>query len=438
MSTSSTSSSSEEEFQEYNAAVFFSWHVASNGSFSFQFQTIVVNHPKTTRTTTPTTKIIHHHKTIRRRTNSRSGFAGVYNAVAGDGGGDNGGDIIDPSSGLADSSASTVVDSTPPATSADSCFDESLVDIGIEPEKIASYKQHSEAEVDDNQHDDNHSYNSTEQHQQQPYFASPSKTLASLQQQKERITQKRKERKQYLLSRRSAFEYGGILFTGSLLTGAALQQNRNSIQETTKKSTRPSLLPEPVLKKSNQQSPPPKSVPPPSSKNGPAKPSPSPTTTTAKPTSTTTTTTSTTTTKKIISPEVGRLEPVNLTQVALETNINVTLDCKAGCISVDSKNFTKIQRPKLPSWYPSFLAPPSPKIVKDFSNSELLVAATIAGATTEMGRTALLYPLQTIKTRVQVQQHNFTRRPPPLSEQFVTLVSNVKEKFLGRESICWY
>jgi hypothetical protein len=67
--------------------------------------------------------------------------------------------------------------------------------------------------------------------------------------------------------------------------------------------------------------------------------------------------------------------------------------------------------------------------VKDFSNSELLVAATVAGATTEMGRTSLLYPLQTIKTRVQVQQHNFTRRPPPLSEQVTTLVSNVKDKF---------
>ncbi|KAL3918786.1 MAG: hypothetical protein SGARI_007369, partial [Bacillariaceae sp.] len=103
--------------------------------------------------------------------------------------------------------------------------------------------------------------------------------------------------------------------------------------------------------------------------------------------------------------------------------------CDQGCISVDATNFTKVQRAKQPpKWLPSWLTPTGAKEVKTFSNSELLVAATVAGASTEMLRTGLLYPLSTIKVRVQQERHNFTRRPPPLQQQIVTLGSNVKEK----------
>lgn len=103
------------------------------------------------------------------------------------------------------------------------------------------------------------------------------------------------------------------------------------------------------------------------------------------------------------------------------------MDCgKAGCIEIDSKNFTKIQKPKVPRWLPSFFAP-SPKVIKEISQSELFVAATVAGAVTEIGRTSLLYPLQTVKTRIQIDQHMFLRKPPPLSEQIIALGTNVQK-----------
>ena len=124
--------------------------------------------------------------------------------------------------------------------------------------------------------------------------------------------------------------------------------------------------------------------------------------------------------------ESGRLETINLTQVAKETNINITLDCKAGCIEIDSKNFTKIRKPKTSRWLPSFLTP-SPQVIKEISQEELFVAATVAGSVTELFRTSLLYPLQTVKTRIQSDQHKYLRKPPPLVEQFKSLGTNVKK-----------
>jgi len=122
---------------------------------------------------------------------------------------------------------------------------------------------------------------------------------------------------------------------------------------------------------------------------------------------------------------VKKIAPLNLTKVAAETSINVTMDCEQGCVSVDSKNFTKIQTKKVPTWYPAFLIPP-PKVIKEISNAELLAAATVAGATTEMFRTSLLYPLQTVKTRIQTDVHNFTAEPPRIEDRLVNLGKNVR------------
>ena len=121
----------------------------------------------------------------------------------------------------------------------------------------------------------------------------------------------------------------------------------------------------------------------------------------------------------------GRIETVNLTQVAKETNINITLECNSGCISVDSKNFTKTRAAKVPKWLPSFLTP-SPQVVKIYQNEELLIASTVAGAATEMVRTSLLYPLQTIKTRIQTDPHNFTMRAPPIEKKVAILGTNIR------------
>lgn len=101
----------------------------------------------------------------------------------------------------------------------------------------------------------------------------------------------------------------------------------------------------------------------------------------------------------------GKLAPVNITQVTRSTNITMALNVPYGRISVDPKSFTKIHSYNVPTWLPGFLVPP-PKIIKHISNSELLRAATIAGTATEMVRTLLLYPLQTIKTRVQSDAHH--------------------------------
>jgi len=129
-----------------------------------------------------------------------------------------------------------------------------------------------------------------------------------------------------------------------------------------------------------------------------------------------------------------KLVPVNLTKVASQTNINVTASCENMCVSIDSSNFTfnKVERAKTPDWLPSFLAPRS-RVVKKIPNSELLVAATAAGSVMEMVRTGLLYPLQTVKTRLQAERNvRFTgegpRELPTLEEQMTALGATIRRK----------
>jgi hypothetical protein len=121
----------------------------------------------------------------------------------------------------------------------------------------------------------------------------------------------------------------------------------------------------------------------------------------------------------------GKFEAVNLTLIAAETAINVTLDFDKEIVSLDSKNFTKIKTVKVPSWLPSFLSP-QPQIIQTIPNSEVMEAAIVAGTITEMCRTSLLYPLQTVKTRIQADIHNRTLKPPPLEKRVEKLVFNVR------------
>ena len=131
---------------------------------------------------------------------------------------------------------------------------------------------------------------------------------------------------------------------------------------------------------------------------------------------------------------MNKLEPVNLTKVASQTNINVTMNCEKMCVSIDSSNmtFTKVEKAKTPDWLPKWLAPKS-QVVKKIPNSELLVAATVAGSAVEMVRTGLLYPLQTVKVRLQADRdqnfaQQYTSKSPSLSEQMTTLGSNIRQK----------
>lgn len=123
--------------------------------------------------------------------------------------------------------------------------------------------------------------------------------------------------------------------------------------------------------------------------------------------------------------EASKLGPVNITQVAAETNVNVSLNCAEACVSVDSTSFTKIKRRKVPRWLPSWLTP-QPQVVKEISNSELLIAAIIAGSTIDLMRTSILYPIQTVKTRIQTDIHNFTISPPTIQSRLINLETNVK------------
>jgi hypothetical protein len=121
----------------------------------------------------------------------------------------------------------------------------------------------------------------------------------------------------------------------------------------------------------------------------------------------------------------ANLEPVNLTQVVAETNINVSLHRDDGFVTVDSKNFSIIRTKKVPKWYPTFLIPP-PEVIKEISNGELLLAATIAGTTTSFARDALLYPLSTVKTRIQTDVHHYTSKPLTLQDKVINLGRNVR------------
>ena len=196
------------------------------------------------------------------------------------------------------------------------------------------------------------------------------------------------------ISRRKWLQKGGLIFGGVILAGTTLSSPTSEQTKPVPKST--ALPPKPAA-----------STPAVPAKKASSPPSQAPTRTDPV-------------------KETRRLEPVNLTRVASETNINVTLDCQKGCLTVDQKNFTKVRTTKRPAWYPSFLSPPSPKIVKVFPNSELLAASIVAGSVTEMVRTSILYPVQTIKTRIQLDAHNFTMRAPPIEKQIIKLGTNVR------------
>lgn len=237
------------------------------------------------------------------------------------------------------------------------------------------------------------------------------------------------------MTRRTSFRYGLVLFSGTSLAVVAgresermhkLQQEAEAAE---KARQRLSLFPQPVLKK--QPVAPSKST----SASTPLKPlaserqlstisSTSTKTKFSQPTPAKSLPGSSSKTSTVV--DVGRLERINLTQVAKETNINITLGCKAGCLEIDSKNFTKVRKPKPSKWLPSFLAP-SPQVVKEISQSELFIAATVAGAVTESFRTTILYPIQTIKTRIQSDPHKYLRKQPPLVEQVTSLGTNVKK-----------
>ena len=97
------------------------------------------------------------------------------------------------------------------------------------------------------------------------------------------------------------------------------------------------------------------------------------------------------------------IESVNFSKVAAENNINITLvssENKA-CVTVDRRMGTKITKQDVPWWFPPVFRP-KPK-VEEIPDAELLFAGLVAGSSVEIARTSLLYPLGTVKARIQAE-----------------------------------
>jgi hypothetical protein len=128
-----------------------------------------------------------------------------------------------------------------------------------------------------------------------------------------------------------------------------------------------------------------------------------------------------------------KLAPVNLTQVARETSLNVTLDYPKTIVSLDHSTFQKKQSIKLPGWVPPYLVP-QPVVIRIIPDSELLISAVVAGSAVEMFRTVLLYPLLTLKTRIQVdigKRQRTRQRQLLLARRWRVMQMNVRKHWRG-------
>lgn len=112
------------------------------------------------------------------------------------------------------------------------------------------------------------------------------------------------------------------------------------------------------------------------------------------------------------------LRPLNVTQIAKETSVSLSVECLTGTTTIDATTFQKKQAVRLPAWFPANLVPPA-KVVRDIPDSELLVAAVLAGSAMDMLRTSILYPILTLKNRIQkdIKTHKF----PPTDDNLLHL-----------------
>jgi hypothetical protein len=101
------------------------------------------------------------------------------------------------------------------------------------------------------------------------------------------------------------------------------------------------------------------------------------------------------------------LAPVNLTTVLNERSINVTLMCEdlfrnpSACVAIDPKLLTKVRVDDLPFWIPRWIRPQSHAVIREIPNIEVLTAGIMAGSIVDIARTPLLYPIETVKARIQ-------------------------------------
>jgi len=108
------------------------------------------------------------------------------------------------------------------------------------------------------------------------------------------------------------------------------------------------------------------------------------------------------------------LQTSDIKKIAAENKIEVELkDTKASTavIKIDRETFTKVKvvQPPFLRYLPSSVQPlissqfKSVQVLKSIPDDQLFIASVVAGSLTEVIRTTLLYPLSTVKARVQAR-----------------------------------
>jgi hypothetical protein len=112
------------------------------------------------------------------------------------------------------------------------------------------------------------------------------------------------------------------------------------------------------------------------------------------------------------------LQASGLKKIATENKIEVELKDSEASIKIDRENFTKVKivQPPFLQYLPSSVQPlltsqfKSVKVLKSIPDDQLFIASVVAGSLTEIFRTILLYPLSTVKSRVQARNLRSTNR----------------------------
>ncbi|KAL3760787.1 hypothetical protein ACHAWU_007853 [Discostella pseudostelligera] len=148
----------------------------------------------------------------------------------------------------------------------------------------------------------------------------------------------------------------------------------------------------------------------------------------------------------------GELQVTNLQKIAESSKIDVELiddedkrplDSTAPILKIDRETFTKVivyQPPPFLQYLPSSVQPlvsrqfQSLKVLKSIPNEQLFLASVFAGSLTEIIRTVLLYPLSTVKSRVQARQSRSRIRKRPLKQLRFTWLTFLYETKRGK----WY
>ncbi|KAL7524227.1 hypothetical protein ACHAWF_000873, partial [Thalassiosira exigua] len=145
-----------------------------------------------------------------------------------------------------------------------------------------------------------------------------------------------------------------------------------------------------------------------------------------------------------------KLQASDIKKIAEENKIDVELICTddqrpldvpaSTVVKIDRKTFEKIRisQPPFLRYLPSNVQPlisrqfQSFKVLKSIPNDQIFIALVLAGSLTEMIRAGLLYPLSTVKARVQARTLRSTnRRRPRLRKLRVTWLTFLYESKRG-------